>query len=109
MTNKEYTSKFHSLTNLRLEEGSLLRYVDGEGLNVGFVVAVGSAHTYGIQEYRSYPYKVLDTLNDRLKAKGLATIKFVTSERSLAEYITNFTSFRYQKLHQVELEVQNAN
>ena len=102
MTNQEYTKKYHSLTNLHLEEGSLLRYVDGEGLNVGFVVAVGDGDEFGIEEYRSYPYKVLDTLSDRLKEDGLPTIKYVGSEEGLAEYISHFTSFYYQRLHEVK-------
>ena len=103
MTNQEYTKKHNSLINLRLEEGSLLRYVDGEGLNVGFVVDIGDAGDYGIEEYRSYPYKVLDTLSDRLKEDGLATIKYVGSEEGLAEYISHFTSFYYQRLHEVKV------
>ena len=47
MTNQEYTTKYHLLENLHLEDGSLLRYVDGEGLRVGFVVDVGDAGTTG--------------------------------------------------------------
>ena len=104
MTNQEYTKKYHSLTNLHLEEGSLLRYVDGEGLNVGFVVDIGDAENeFGIEEYRSYPYNVIDNLNDRLKDKRLATIKYVINEKSLAYYVENFTSFAYQRLYEVKL------
>ena len=103
MTNQEYTKKYNSLTNLRLEEGSLLRYVDGEGLNVGFVVAVGDGDEFGIEEYRSYPYKVLDTLSDRLEEDGLPTIKYVGSEEGLAEYISHFTSRDYRLINRVEL------
>jgi len=104
MTNQEYTKKYHSLTNLHLEEGSLLRYVDGEGLNVGFVVDAGDAENeFGIEEYRSYPYNVIDNLNDRLKDKRLATIKYVINEKSLAYYVENFTSFAYQRLYEVRV------
>ena len=103
MTNQEYTKKYHSLSNLHLEEGSLLRYVDGEGLNVGFVVAVGDGDEFGIEEYRSYPNKVLDTLNDRLKEDGLATIKYVGNEESLVSYIAHFGSRDYQLIHEVKL------
>ena len=103
MTNQEYTKKYHSLSNLHLEEGSLLRYVDGEGLNVGFVVDIGDAGDYGIEEYRSYPYKLLQTLNYRLKSNGLSIIHYIISERSLVYYISHFTSRDYRFIHQVKL------
>ena len=105
MTNQEYTEKYISLNNLHLEGGSLLRYVDREGLKVGFVVDVGDAgDQYGIEEYRSYPYKVVRTINDRLKKGGFSTIKTCGSERSLSYYISRFSSSDYRFANQVLLD-----
>ena len=103
MTNQEYTDRYHDLTNL-VSTRRLSRYYDDDARLLGFVVDVGDAEDkFWIEEFRSYPYKVLDNLNDRLKDDGLATIKYVGSEEGLAEYISHFTSRDYRLINRVEL------
>ena len=103
MTNLEYTERYHDLLGL-VSTRSLARYYDDDANRLGFVVDVGDAEDkFGIEEFRSYPYKVLDTLNDRLKEDGLATIKYVGNEKSLVSYIAHFGSREYQNTHEVLL------
>jgi len=100
--NREYTLKYNSLVELKIEEGSLLRYIDGEGNKVVFVVDTGDGDQFGIEEYRSYPYKVIENINDRLKLEGLATVKIVNDEKSLAYHISHFTSRDYRFIKDVK-------
>jgi hypothetical protein len=103
MTNQEYTDRYHDLTNL-VSTRRLSRYYDDDARLLGFVVDVGDAEDkFWIEEFRSYPYKVLDNLNDRLKDDGLATIKYVGSEEGLVRYIAHFGSTEYQNTHEVKL------
>ena len=103
MTNQEYTTRWNALTKL-VSTRKLSRYYDDDANSLGFVVDVGDAEDeFGIEEYRSYPYKVLDNLNDRLKDDGLATIKYVGSEEGLVRYIAHFGSTEYQNTHEVKL------
>ena len=75
------------------------------GHRLTFVVEVGDAEDqYGIEEYRSYPYKVITTINARLKKDGLSTIKFEDNEEGLARYIGHICSRDYRFIHQVELD-----
>ena len=103
MTNLEYTIRWNALTNL-VSTRKLSRYYDDDANRLGFVVDVGDAEDkFGIEEFRSYPYKVLDTLNDRLKEGGFETIKYVGNEKSLVSYIAHFGSRDYQLIHEVKL------
>ena len=102
--NIEYTIKWNALIRLVSEPPNLGRYVDNEGRRLTFVVDVGDAEEqYGIEEYRSYPYKVISTVNARLKEGGFSIIKYVDSEEGLARYIGHICSRDYRFIHQVEI------
>ena len=102
--NIEYSLKCHGFRKLDLKAGNLDRYLDRMGHRLTFVVEVGDAEDqYGIEEYRSYPYKVITTINARLKKDGLSTIKFEDNEEGLARYIGHICSRDYRFIHQVEI------